>query len=495
MKILKYLTLISIALLLFSCSEDVMDEVNTDQNNPADMDARNMIPDLILKTAFQTVATDIAWYATVYIEHAAGTWAQSSEADRRVAQNSASLFNNSWNLIYDVMNMSNTIIEKTDPVTGSEPDNYAARGIGQILMAYNLSVATDMWGEIPYSEAFQGAQNLQPRYDRQSDLYPIIGQLLDDGIANMGRATLLFPDRDYIYGTVGIAGLSGAAYRDAWVKFGYALKARLSLRLTNIGGVAAAQAALDAAANSFTSAADQALFGGNFAVARNRGNPWGEFWFDRNHLSVSSTIHGLMDERNDPRMPRYFGPGPIAPIGTADNVQGLYAGSRYTTGWGAWTMPITVFTYQELKFIEAEASFRVGAADWQDALKEAIAASWAFHGQPLFQEILDEDDNVVETIDFDVWFDEEVVTRLTAGNELEEIMNQKYIALYDREAIEVYNDYRRTGFPEMKNPNNATTGFVWRFPFALSEVQSNPANVPSIDVHTDKVWWAGGSEN
>ena len=495
MKILKYLTLVSIALLLFSCSEDIMDEVNTDQNNPAEMDARNIVPDLILKSAFETAATDIAWYATVYIEHAAGTWAQSSEADRRAAQNSASLFNNNWNNLYDVMNMAKDIIDKTDPVTGSEPNNLAARAIGQILMAYNLSVATDMWGEIPYSEAFQGLDNMQPSYDKQSDLYPIIHDLLDEGIVNMENATVLFPQLDYLYGTAGMARLTGANYKNAWIKYAYALKARLSLRLTNIGGVAAAQAALDAAANSFESAADQAIFGGNFDVALGRANPWGEFWWSRNHLSVSSTIHGIMDDRNDPRMPRYFYPGPIAPIGQAESVQGFYATSRYTTNWAAWAMPITVFTYQELKFIEAEAMFRVGDGDWQEALEDAIKASWAFHGQPLYQEILDDEDEVIEVIDFDVWFEDEVVTRLTAGNELEEIMTQKYIALYDREAIEVYNDYRRTGFPEMKNPNNATTGFVWRFPYALSEVQSNSANVPTIDVHEDKVWWAGGTEN
>jgi hypothetical protein len=46
----------------------------------------------------------------------------------------------------------------------------------------------------------------------------------------------------------------------------------------------------------------------------------------------------------------------------------------------------------------------------------------------------------------------------------------------------------------MNNPNNATTGFVNRFPYAVSEVSSNPDNVPDIDVYVNKVWWAGGDE-
>lgn len=62
--------------------------------------------------------------------------------------------------------------------------------------------------------------------------------------------------------------------------------------------------------------------------------------------------------------------------------------------------------------------------------------------------------------------------------------------MFDVECIEAYNDYRRTGIPEMQNLNNQTVGFPHRFPYALSETQSNPDNVPSISVYEDKVWWA-----
>lgn len=465
MKILKYLTIISFSFLLFSCSEDIMDEVNVDQNNPSDMDAKNLIPDAILKTAFETTATDLAWYATVYIEHAAGTWAQSSEADRRIAQNSASLFNNNWNSIYGLMNIANTIIEKTDPDTGTEPDQYWTRAIGQILMAYNLAVATDMWGEVPYLEAFKGMDNLNPKYDKQSDLYPIIFELLDDAIDNLDEGGTVHDDMDKLFN----------GNSDRWKEFANALKARFYLRLVNINADYA-QDALDVIPDALT---DDVLYGqGDFAVAAGLANPWGEFWYWRDHLSVSTTIYDIMNDRNDPRAAYYFYPGDPAPIGTADQAQGLYAGSYYTTGWGAWGQPIVLFTVQELRFIEAEAKFRTGSADWQDALEAAVEASFDFHGATI-----------------DSYFADEVVPRLTAGNELEEIMTQKYIAMYDREAIEVYNDYRRTGFPEMQNPNNETVGFVWRLPYALSEVSSNSENVPSINVYEDKVWWAGGTEN
>ena len=72
---------------------------------------------------------------------------------------------------------------------------------------------------------------------------------------------------------------------------------------------------------------------------------------------------------------------------------------------------------------------------------------------------------------------------------------QKYIAFYEFEAIEAYNDYRRVpAFLTLNNPNNITTGFVWRFPYGISEVSSNPDNIPDIDIFTNKTWWAGGVE-
>jgi hypothetical protein len=466
----KIFALLFIASLVFSCSEDIMDDINIDRNNAQEMDAMNLLPDLILNAAYGT-ATDLAWYATVFIEHNAGTWAQSWDADRRANLESASLLNNSWNGAYSVMNSAKTIIDKTDPTTGEEPGNFYARGIAQILMANTLAITTDFWGEIPYNEAFQGADNLQPAYQKQSTIYPIVFTLLDEGIMNMGKATRGAGTKDLIYGTLPLA-----ANKAAWIKVANSLKARYHLQLTRVDANAA-QKALAAAANGFQSAGEQLILGG-FAVALPGSNPWGEFWYWRTHLSVSSTINDLLTERNDPRKASMYNPaGAIAPIGAANQTQSGYVQSNYTSGWDAMEEDIIVFSYQELKFIIAEAKFRTGASDWQAALEEAVEASFELHGA----EIGD-------------YFETEVVPRLTAGNELKEIMTQKYIAFFDREAIPAYNDYRRTGFPEMKNPNNATVGFPQRAPYPVSEVSSNSANVPSVNIYTDKVWWAGGTE-
>ena len=80
-------------------------------------------------------------------------------------------------------------------------------------------------------------------------------------------------------------------------------------------------------------------------------------------------------------------------------------------------------------------------------------------------------------------------------------MVQKYIAFYEEEAIEAYNDYRRlramgNNFVQLKNPLN-TNRFPLRFTYGSSDVTTNEnirnAYGDGSYVYTESVWWAGGS--
>ncbi len=476
MKTFKILLIATATLLITSCSEDVMDEINRDLNSALTMSAQSELPDAILKSAFETTGTDIAWYATVYVEQSAGTWAQSAQADKRVGQTAATLFNNNWNNLYDVLMILDDILKKTDPATGDE-DNLYARGIAQILTAYNLAVLTDMWGEVPWTEALKGAEILQPKYDKQSEIYPKIIQYLDDGIATLNSVTTFSVVGDYIYGG------SSATAKAKWIKTAYSLKARYAMRLSAVDSNASTKA-LAAITNGFAGNADNFIFAKYEASATGE-NPWYQFLYDRTHLSVSQTLYNLMVARSDPRIPVYFlqvgGAYAPAPNGTAVESQGgVYSQSRLTANGRTAATPM--MTYHELKFIEAEAKFRTSNATWTTSLQQAIEANFLWHG--------------LTAADAATYYTTSVQPLLTAGNELKEILTQKYIAFYEFEAIEAYNDYRRVpSFLTLNNPNNNTTGFIWRFPYPTSEEASNSANIPEIDVFTEKVWWAGGTEN
>jgi hypothetical protein len=465
MKTKKIILFALLSVFFASCSEEKMDEINKEKNDAENMPATFILPDAILKSAFETTGTDIAWYATVYIEHNAGTWAQSVDADKRIAQNASSLFNNNWTNLYAVMLDCRNILDKTDPETGSEAENVWARGIAQVLMAYNLAVTTDMWGDIPYKEALQGANQMRPKYDSQESVYQDVFALLDDAIVNLGNTSVKVAKYDYIY----------AGDENKWIKTAWALKARYNLRLVNKVSDASARA-LACIPNAFSSQADAFMFNKYESTATGE-NPWFQFAVDRTHLSASQTLFNLMNDRNDPRIDAYFtkiGEDYVpAPSGTATQTQGgIYSVSKITELGQKAATPL--MTYHELKFIEAEAKFRTNDGTWKNSLKEAIVANFEFHGVAGGED----------------YYTASVEPRLTAGNELKEIITQKYIGFYEHEAIEAYNDYRRVGYPTMNNPNNSTTGFVNRFPYALSEVSSNGANVPSIDVYTSKVWWA-----
>lgn len=473
MKTIRIFLYIAVATFLFACSEEKMDEVNKERNNALEMASKNILPDIMLKSAFEVAGTDIAWYATVYIEQSAGTWAQSATADKRVAQNDASLFNNNWMSIYDVLNACKAVVDKTDPVTGDESTNNWSRGIAYTMMAFNLAYATDMWGEVPWTEALQGAENLQPKYDKQSFLYGEIQRLLDSAIVNLGKTTVSYGEFDYIYG----------GDETKWIKAAWSLKARYYLRLSQRDADAYTKA-LACIPNGFASNDDNFLFAAYEATASGE-NPWYQFLADRTHLSSGKTLYDLMDARVDPRIPYYFtqidGAYNPAPNGTATETQGgLYSTSLLTEN--GETAPTPLMTYHELKFIEAECKLQTGDPSWQYSLGEAVAANFAWHGITDTQVVTDYLLNNIAP--------------LAAVDPFKELMTQKYIAFYEFEAVESYNDYRRTGIPDMHNPNNltATGGFVNRFPFAISEVSSNPSHVPSIDVFKNKVWWAGGDE-
>jgi hypothetical protein len=137
-------------------------------------------------------------------------------------------------------------------------------------------------------------------------------------------------------------------------------------------------------------------------------------------------------------------------------------------------------TYHVLKFIEAEARRILNDAIYKTTLQAAIVANFLFNGSTAAAA------NTYFTANVDI------PSRLdgTLEGDRKEIITQKYIAFFEHEAIEAYNDYRRTGYPAMTNPNNATIGFPQRYPYAQSEESNNKANMPVINNYVDKVWWA-----
>jgi hypothetical protein len=468
MKIINRIFIITVLLsvsVFHSCSDDKFDEIGTNPNNPTEVPIKLLVPQVGVETAFAVSGTELAWYSSVFVEHTTGVHGQLEQADKRTAINST-IANNSWNSIYaGILNDLKIIIERGSE-EGAEAGHWNAVGIAKVLTVYNYSIATDLWGEIPYSEALQGNANRTPIFDDQQDVYVNLIDLLDQAITDLGKESVAnVGSDDFYYG--------GDA--DMWVMAANAFKARLYNHLSRKDPAGSANSALSAIANSFTKASDGMIFN-SFTTEATGEHPWYQESNDRSHHAISTTIFNIVDGLSDPRGDLWFGTvnGIVnpAPNGTADTDQGGNIYSRASSNYVTATASLPIITYDEIKFLEAEAHLRLN-----DKPKAYVAYLEGVEAA-LERAEVDEDDIIDYLAKSNVAVGE-------SNLELEDIITQKYISFWLFQPIEAYNDYRRTSIPTMNNSVSAPPN---RFPYPQDEVAANP-NVPARTIQ-NKVWWA-----
>ena len=217
--------------LLTACTDDVMDRLNRNENDPEDVPSRYLFTDAETSSAVNLVSGDFAFYTAVYMEQQAGIFNQMYNAEMRLADvYSAATFNNAWGSTYRNLRALKIIRERCAP-GGVESGSNHLLGMAQVLTALNLATLTDLMGDIPWSEALQPGVVYQPKLDSQESIYQDIFSLLDDAIANLKREDLatLTPvgHQDLIYGQY-----DTDRQAELWIKAAYGLKARYTLRLS-----------------------------------------------------------------------------------------------------------------------------------------------------------------------------------------------------------------------------------------------------------------------
>jgi len=112
----KIINIIWVSALVFfmgACSEDKMDEINKNVNDPTDVTSDLIMPDLLVGTAFSVVGSDLAFYSSVYVEHNVGIYGQLYNAEIRTSEpTSSTTYNNSWNSIYRNLKNLKIVIDK-----------------------------------------------------------------------------------------------------------------------------------------------------------------------------------------------------------------------------------------------------------------------------------------------------------------------------------------------------------------------------------------------
>ena len=505
-----------------SCSQKALDEVNKDLNHPQDVTANFIFADIPTSTAINITGGDYNTYFGVAIEHWGGAHGQMFSADQRRAEwNSSSTFNNAWVTHYAILKNCLKVIEKCADDSGTvDAGDAGLRGMAEVMFAYNLAILTDLYGDVPYSEAFDYSKHMTPKVDSQESVYKEVMKYLENGIADLGSKT-----------SVGAYDLLYGGDTGKWLKFAKGLKARLLLHtVLKASDPAAVYAEISSLCDeSFSDRSEEAAF--NAYNATNY-NPLFDFQWSRDDIGISQSLYDKFADRSDPRASLiYFDGGgwchlvpgdaelDINPIPNGQGYEAQYYYS-YDCFVFAQTASTNLLSYHEVQFIKAEAEARQGndaaakaaaqlaieAAfeNTQASLDAALAAPDIMAYGGLYYE--DGDNGEGASLDAaiaDAYYTA-VVDPLSGDDLLAEIMVQKYLAMYgaNGESVEAYNDIRRMkaageDFVTLDNPANAAGKFPLRAGYGSSDTTANP-NVKELFgtgayVYTENVWWAGGT--
>lgn len=446
-----------------------------------------------------------------------------------------------WDGVYSgdrgaIRDVTNVLMQwKEDPA--HEIDYQIAR----IMRVYVMHRMTDLYGDIPYTQAGQPREYSYPVYDRQQDIYmDMLNQLNEAQAALKGAGTAPMSSHDVYY----------QGNTDKWAKFANSLMLRIAMRMTKVDP-ATAETWVKTAVNNglFASNEDNAMLLHTNAVTTNdTSEPYAKIYAheDRGNFFVNKFFIDMLKETKDPRLsliatvcedPRisvqegsnfqYGNTDPEVQQGfddgfdddkTSDWFIGNQPGyeafkdqeyldsyrSKYSTinryTYSNPTSPTFICTYAQTQLLLAEAALRgwvSGSAQsyYENGVRAAMEQFAQFpNATALYNQYLTSD--AVNQYLAENPFD--------AAKGYEQINTQYWINCFCDE-YETFANWRRSGYPEMDpawdpvHPytNSDTGGTIpRRFRYPSTESSVNMANYNEAvgrlnngDRFTSRVWW------
>ena len=478
----KTLVVLPVLVVLTGCTKYL--DVNVTPNNPIAVPPSVLLPGAQYGTAFAN-ANELNRFASTLTQQMAG--AANSPATYDVYVTTGADFGNQWRFeIYGGALVNYDQIIRLADASNSK----AYSGIAKILKAYTYALTTDVWGDIPYSQALQGEANLQPRLDKQEDIYKgnqsagiqSLFDLVREGLADIAATSATKPTTD------------DAIYKGdlaKWRRAGNTLLLKMANTISRKEPVLA------------KTIIDQVITGGQFITSNaddmnvafgasvGSRDPRYEYTVIssfKDDLILSTRYLNLLQANKDPRLPIFF-TKPAANYVTWDNGQ---SGSRPTpvSSWSRYNTyvtgangegPVRLLTNFQRAFILAESALILGTAgDPQALYTEGIRASMTLAG--------------LTTAQIDTYLkDNPQIATLTGttAQKLEQIITQKYIA-FTGNGLELWNDYRRTGYPTLRDSQNAV-GIDGTRPvravYITQEIERNPNFTNPAPQTNAKLWW------
>lgn len=475
----------ALVLAVGACTES-LSSVNKNPNAPTDVGAEFLLPQAIRSfldgTRMQLAHTSIWSQHTVQIQYA-------DEERGQVRPGSIQAF---WDTYYaNSLKDIQTVIAK-----GQATGRPNIEAVGMIWKTWLFHEITDVWGDVPYSEALRAEEGITtPAYDTQQSIYADMIQTLKDAEALLDPAGLGFGAGDILY----------ANDVDKWRRFSQSLRMRLAMRLSEVAPATAQTEFVDAynaGAGGFQSNADNAMLEWPGAPYE---QPLFENWQGRDDDGISATMVDTLTSLNDPRLAFYAEfaeadldstPPDSVYRGLGNNIYtpplSIASYSRIGNFWradGAET-PSAIMTYSEVLFLRAEAAQRGWTTEVAATLYEqAIRANmnqwdpWAPANAPTDAET-------------DAYLLEPAVVYVPATG-LAQIQLQKWISLF-MQGNEAYANQRRTDIPSLVLGPDISFRPV-RFYYPEAEQSLNLASMeaarqrqmPQGDALTlqGRVWW------
>lgn len=462
---IKYLFILLLAAIGSSCKKYL--DVNQNPNAAT----RPPINGLLVSTTQNTannvyLVADITSYYVQYLANTSLAGATDTYQSIDASDTWTNLYGNMTDL-YDLQKL------------GQERGALKYQGVAKIMMAMNLQLVHNVWGDAPYSNAFTG-ETLTPVYDDATAVFDSCLSLLDAGISLLSSSQPTI-DLD------ATADLIHHGDAGAWIKTSHALKARLLNQLSKTSRYSPAAINAELAA-AYTSTTDDA-----FITTFDVRNPWNQEavdnaalnldgWLSSNYVNaMNGTTYGIFDPRlpytasltkyGDYRGTRNGGDR----VGNGTSMEESYIS---LTGYYSNTAsPLYILGYEEMKFIEAEVAFRTGdLPKAYDAYLEGINANMNKLG--------------VATAERDAYVNHPSVSVGSTNITLGLIFKEKYKALFLSPVT--WDDARRYDYQyqDFQMPLNAVTDtFIRRLVYPTVETGRNAENTPDVTSVTQHLWW------
>lgn len=474
---------VMLALSLSSCNDRLTD-LNVNPNGPTDVDPEYLFP--------QGVSSVVSTLRGEWFDlRMTSLWAQHYAAiqyteDGDTYEVRPTVVEDYWNVYPGGLEDLTKAADKA-----SEDGNTNKAGPATIMRLWALGVMTELWGDIPFSEANsvdKEGGTTTPVYDSQQAIYTALFTGLKSAHDQMGTGTG-YGTADPIYG--------GSV--SSWQKFANSLRLRHAMRLSKVDEPKArAELTAALAAGVFTSNADDAKLvwpGGADASPLNLNAAPPDGTGSRNDHRVSKTLVDTLASLSDPRLAVYaqctdesVAAGGCDYVGVPNGLSnpsaialGLTRTSKIGSVFFDPQAPSWLMAYPEVLFIQAEAAQRGwitgSAAAFYNAGVAASMQQWGISAADIASYLAQP----------------RVLYNPTTG--LTQIALQKWISLYGQ-GSDAWAEYRRTGIPVLTPGPAAISPIVpRRLTYPVSEQSFNMANLDAAIAAQggaaleDRIWW------